>query len=64
MKFEGEYLNRKIRNGRGFNKNNKIGYEIKEGKGFVIEYNNYGSVIFEGEYKNGDITEKNFLKIK
>ena len=61
MKFEGEYLNGKI--WRGFNKNNKIGYKIKE-KGFVIEYNNYGSVIFEGEYKNGDITEKNFLKIK
>ena len=54
MKFEGEYLNGKIWNGKGFNKNNKIGYEIKEGTGFVIEYNDYVSLIFEGDYKNGE----------
>ena len=34
-------------------KTNEI-FEIKEGKGFIKEYNYYGSLKFEGEYLNGE----------
>ena len=51
--FEGEYLNGK-RNGKGkgYNKDGKLEYEIKNGKGFITEYNEWDK-IFEGEYLNG-----------
>ena len=29
-------------------------YEIKDGYGFVKEYNNEGKIIFVGEYLNGE----------
>ena len=54
LKFEGEYLNGLKWNGKGYNKDNEIIYEIKNGKGIVKEYNNRGDqLIFEGEYLNG-----------
>ena len=53
LKFEGEYLNGKKWNGKGFNKNNEIEYEIKDGNGKVKEYYN-GKLKFEGEYLNGE----------
>ena len=37
MQYIGEYLNGKKWNGNGFNSNNTISYELKDGKGFVIE---------------------------
>ena len=37
--------------GKGYNKNNII-YEIKDGKGYLKDYN-YNEIIFEGEYMNG-----------
>ena len=52
--FVGEYLNGKRWNGKGYN-NKKIIYELKEGKGYIKEYNIYdGRLRFEGEYKNGE----------
>ena len=50
--FEGEYLNRKIWNGKGY-KNGKIEFEINEGKGYIKEYYYDGELRFEGEYLNG-----------
>ena len=53
LKFEGEYSNGKKWNGKGYNINNEIIYEIKEGRGLIEEYNNNGKLIFEGEYLKG-----------
>ena len=50
--FEGEYLNGKRWNGKGFDYNNNIVYELKNGRGYVKEFN-YTLLSFEGEYKNG-----------
>ena len=52
IKFEGEYLNYKKWNGKGYDYNGKCVYEIKDGKGYVKEYDN-GKLSFEGEYLNG-----------
>ena len=54
LKFEGEYLNGLKWNGRGYNNFNNIAFEIRNGKGYVIEYNDYGMISFEGEYLNGE----------
>ena len=55
LKFEGEYLNGKIWNGNGYNKNGNKEFEIKNGKGYIKEYNYYNDkIIFEGEYLNGE----------
>ena len=37
LKFEGEYLTDKKLNGKGFDRNNKIKYELNNGKGSVKE---------------------------
>ena len=52
-KFEGEFLEGKIWNGKEYNKAGNIEFEIKNGKGFIKEYNYYGKLGFEGEYLNG-----------
>ena len=55
LRFVGEYLNGKKWNGKGFSLKGKKEYEIKKGKGYIKEYNNYdGELIFEGEYLNGE----------
>ena len=53
LSFEGEYLNGKIWNGKGYNINGNIEFEIKEGKGYIKEFDYNGELIFEGEYLNG-----------
>ena len=53
IKFEGEYLYGKRWNGKGYDIENNIIYEIKDGKGLIKEYNNEGLLEFEGEYING-----------
>ena len=53
VKFEGEYLNGKKWNGKGYNENKRQVYELKNGKGYFKEYY-YGTLIFEGEYVNGE----------
>ena len=52
LKFEGEYLFGEKWNGNEYNNDNII-YSLKNGKGFIKEYDYYGNLIFEGEYLNG-----------
>ena len=43
----------KKRNGKGYDENGKVIYELINGNGKVKEYDNYGKLEFEGEYLNG-----------
>jgi len=54
LKFEGKYLNGKRWNGKGYNKYGNKEFEIKDGKGNIIEYDYYDNLVFEGEYLNGE----------
>ena len=55
LKFEGEYLNGKRWNGKGYGNENKVIYELINGKGFIKEYNFSNNTIkIEGEYLNGE----------
>ena len=58
IKFEGEFLNGKKWNGKGYDKERNIIYELKNGNGYIkkyhYEYYNRSHLIFEGEYKNGE----------
>ena len=57
IKFEGEYKNGKRWNGFGYDTNNNLVYELKNGKGYVKEYSYYYSdnwLFYEGEYLNGE----------
>ena len=40
-------------NGKGYDNHNNIVYELKNGKGYVIDYYDNGKLYFEGEYLNG-----------
>jgi len=53
MIFEGEYLFNKKWNGKGYDDNNNIIYELINGNGKAKEINNDGKPIYEGEYLNG-----------
>ena len=54
MEFEGEFRYDKKWNGKGYDENGKIIYELINGNGKSKEYNEYsGKLIFEGEYLNG-----------
>ena len=53
LKFEGEYLNNKKWNGKGYDENGNITYELINGNGKVYEYDSTGINIFDGEYLNG-----------
>ena len=57
MEYEGDYINNKY-NGKGYDKNNNINYEVKGGKGLIKDYGFFGDLIFEGEYLNGLINGK------
>ena len=53
--FEGEYYKGKKWTGKGYWKYENYEFEIKEGKGIVIEFKKIGSSpIFIGEYINGE----------
>ena len=54
IRFEGEYLNGKFWNGKYYNIKNNSTFEIKNGKGYIKEYDDFYESIFEGEYLNGD----------
>ena len=56
--FKGEYLNNNKWNGKGYDKNGEIIYEIHNGNGEIKEFNMFGDLIFEGECKNGEINGK------
>ena len=53
IKFEGEFLYGQKWNGRQYNSENNNYNEIKNGDGFIMEYDNDGNLVYEGEYKNG-----------
>ena len=49
--FEGDFLNGKMHNGKVYDiLNQNIAYELKDGKGFIKEYNINNHLKFEGEY--------------
>ena len=55
VKFEGEYLNGRKWNGKGYNKYNIQMFEIKNGNAHIKENIDFSSeLIFEGEYLNGE----------
>ena len=47
IKFEGEYLNDLRWNGKRYDIQNNIVYELNNGKGYIIGYDYYGYLIFE-----------------
>ena len=51
LKFEGEFLNGYKKEGKGFNDNGKIVFEL-ERNGKVKEYYDNGNLKFDGEYSN------------
>ena len=53
LQFEGEYNNAKPWNGKGYDENGNVVYEIKDGNGRIQEFNLKGDLIYDGEYKNG-----------
>ena len=53
LEYEGEYLLNKKWNGKGYDKKGNTIYELINGNGKVKEYDNYGDLIFIGEYLNG-----------
>ena len=52
--FDGEYLNGKRWNGNGYDINNNKIYEIKEGRGYIKEFDGLNYLNCEGEYINGE----------
>ena len=40
LKLKGEYLNGKLWNGKGYNRDGNFKYEIKNGKGYIKIYDN------------------------
>ena len=53
VEYDGEYLYNKKWNGKGYDENNNVIYELINGCGKVKEYNKNNELIFEGEYLNG-----------
>ena len=56
--FEGEYLNGKKWNGKAYDEEKNMIYEITNGKGFIKEYFCKGKLKFEGDYLNGQLNGK------
>ena len=54
LKFEGEYLNGKKWNGKGYDKNKNVIYELKNGDGFIKIFYTENKLKFEGEIKKGE----------
>ena len=53
--FEGEYKNGKKWNGKGYDLNGNIVYELNNGKGYIKQYNYRGNRLsFEGYFLNGE----------
>ena len=54
LQFEGEYKNDLKWNGKGYDPDGKIVYELIDGNGKVKEYSgSFSKLIFEGDYLNG-----------
>ena len=48
-------------NVREYDNNNNVIYELKNGKGFIKEYNEYNTIRYEGMYLNGERNGKSKL---
>ena len=53
MEYEGEFRYDKKWNGKGYDENGNLIYELINGNGKVKEYYSDGKLKFEGEYLNG-----------
>ena len=53
LEFEGEYLFNNKFNGKGFDENKNVIYELKNGTGKIKKYGDNGDIIYEEEYVNG-----------
>ena len=51
LRFFGEYLNDKIWNGKGYNINGELVYEIKNGIGLIEEYDFKGNLIISDKFE-------------
>ena len=54
LQFEGEFMNDKKWNGKGYDAKGNKTYELKNGKGKIWEYYKNGNKEFEGDYLNGE----------
>ena len=54
IQFEGKYLNEKKWNGKGYTYCGIEIYKIKNGNGYIREYYPDGSLLFKGNYINGE----------
>ena len=54
LRFKGEYLYGHLLNTTLCDNFSKKIYTLKNGKGRIIEYDNSGKILFEGEYFNGE----------
>jgi hypothetical protein len=50
LQYEGEFLFHKKWNGKGYDEFGNIIYELHNGNGYVIEYDDDGILDYEGEY--------------
>ena len=64
LEYEGEYLFYRKYNGKGYDGNGNIIYELIHGNGKVKEYDGKERLIFDGEYLNGRIWNGIFKKYK
>ena len=56
--FEGEYKGRKKWTGKGYDSQQNVAFEIKDGNGYMKYYEPYcGKLSCEGNYKNGELIE-------
>ena len=63
--FKGEYFKGKRWNGKGYNIYKKIIYKLKDGKGYVRNYDFDNNLKFEGEYLYGKrLKGKEYVKEK
>ena len=53
LMFEGEFKNGKMWSGKRYTSDKQIVYELKDGKGYIEEYDDDG-ILYEGEFSNGE----------
>ena len=61
LEYEGEYLYDKKWNGKGYDENGNIIYELINGTGKVKEYDENGNIIYELNKENDNVKGYNFL---
>ena len=61
--FKGEYIKGKKWNGKGYNSNQEVIYNIKNGEGNIMEYDPISKLIIKCKYLNGEKMgkEKNII---